>query len=43
MTAELTLTVNGEARRIAPGASIADLVRKLELDPLKVAVERAMA
>jgi len=40
MSAELTLTVNGEPRRAAAGASIADLVRSLELDPLKVAVER---
>ena len=39
MTAELSLTVNGEPRRIAAGASIADLVRCLELDPQKVAVE----
>ncbi|MBB4858024.1 thiazole synthase [Novosphingobium chloroacetimidivorans] len=36
----LNLTVNGEPRRIAPGASIADLVASLELDPKKVAVER---
>jgi len=35
----LSLTVNGEPRRAAPG-SIADLVRSLELDPAKVAVER---
>ncbi|CAH0497984.1 Thiazole synthase [Novosphingobium sp. CECT 9465] len=35
----LSLTVNGEPRRAAPG-SIADLVRSLELDPTKVAVER---
>ena len=40
MTSELSLTVNGEARRIAAGANIADLVRKLELNPQKVAVER---
>ena len=40
MSSELTLTVNGEARRIAPGASISDLVLALELDPKKVAVER---
>ncbi len=40
MSAQLSLTVNGEPRRIATGASIADLVRNLELDPLKVAVER---
>ncbi|WP_263624619.1 sulfur carrier protein ThiS [Novosphingobium huizhouense] len=35
----LSLTVNGEPRRTAPG-TIADLVRSLELDPAKVAVER---
>ena len=40
MTAQLSLTVNGEPRRIMPGASIADLVRNLELNPQKVAVER---
>jgi thiazole synthase len=40
MTAQLQLTVNGEPRRIAPGATIADLVASLELDPKKVAVER---
>ncbi|SFG23182.1 sulfur carrier protein [Novosphingobium sp. CF614] len=37
---ELLLTVNGEPRRIAPGATIADLVASLGLDPRKVAVER---
>ena len=37
---ELLLTVNGEPRRIVPGASIADLVTSLGLDPKKVAVER---
>ena len=35
----LSLTVNGEPRRAVPG-SIADLVRSLELEPTKVAVER---
>lgn len=35
----LSLTLNGEPRRAAPG-SLADLVRTLELDPAKVAVER---
>jgi thiazole synthase len=40
MSAQLSLIVNGEPRRIAPGASIADLVVSLELNPLKVAVER---
>ena len=39
MSALLSLTVNGELRRTAPG-SIADLVRSLQLDPAKVAVER---
>jgi len=39
-THPLTLTVNGEPRRAPAGASIADLVRQLELDPAKVAVER---
>ena len=44
MAAELSLplsvTVNGEPRRAADGATIADLVIALELDPKKVAVER---
>ncbi|MDP3550743.1 MAG: sulfur carrier protein ThiS [Novosphingobium sp.] len=39
MTAMLSLTVNGDPRRAAPG-SIADLVRSLDLEPTKVAVER---
>lgn len=39
MAAELLLTVNGEPRRIAFGATIADLVVNLGLDPRKVAVE----
>ena len=34
----ITLTVNGETRR-TDAASIADLVRELDLDPAKVAVE----
>lgn len=40
--AELSLTVNGEPRRIAAGSTIADLVSGLGLDPRKVAVERNM-
>ena len=36
----ISLTVNGEPRRIAAGATIADLARDLELNPAKVAVER---
>ena len=43
MTTELSLTVNGEPRRIAAGSSIADLVRSLELNPQKVAVEHNAA
>ncbi len=39
-TADLSLTVNGEPRRITAGASVADLVATLELNPAKVAVER---
>ena len=39
MTDQLSITVNGELRRAVPG-SIAELVRSLELDPAKVAVER---
>ncbi len=39
MSAQLNLIVNGESRR-HPAGSIADLVRSLELDPAKVAVER---
>jgi len=38
MTELLQIVVNGEPRRAAPG-SIADLVRALDLDPAKVAVE----
>lgn len=36
----LSLTVNGEPRRVPEGSTIADLVRSLGLDPAKVAVER---
>jgi len=36
----LTITLNGEPRRIADGETIAGLVRAIGLDPAKVAVER---
>jgi thiazole synthase len=36
----ISITVNGEPRRIATGASIAALVAELDLDPKTVAVER---
>ncbi|WP_395329634.1 sulfur carrier protein ThiS [Novosphingobium sp. BL-8H] len=39
MAADISLTVNGEPRRIASGSSIADLVADIGLDPKKVAVE----
>ena len=39
MTAPITLTVNGATRRTS-ATTVAELVRELELDPAKVAVER---
>lgn len=37
----LSVTVNGERRRVASGLSVADLISsELGLDPLRVAVER---
>ncbi len=39
MSDQLSLVVNGEPRRAPRGASIADLVLSLDLDPRKVAVE----
>jgi thiazole synthase len=38
----IILTLNGDSRTIAAGASVADLVRDIGLDPAKVAVERNM-
>jgi thiazole synthase len=40
MSDTLFLTVNGEPRRIAQGATVADLVADIGLAPTKVAVER---
>jgi thiazole synthase len=40
MTAQLSLVINGEPHRVPPGSTLADLVRALELEPAKVAVER---
>ena len=34
------IRVNGEARRVASGASVSEMLAKLGLDPAKVAVER---
>ncbi|HYF39158.1 MAG TPA: sulfur carrier protein ThiS [Gemmatimonadales bacterium] len=36
---ELAITVNGEPRRITGPATVADLLRKLQLDPRTVVVE----
>lgn len=38
-TRQLSLSVNGEPRRVAVGATIAELIAGLGLNPLKVAVE----
>ncbi len=40
MTAELTITVNGEAMRLPAGASVADLLGRLRVATPRVAVER---
>ncbi len=39
IAAPLSIMLNGEARRVAAGGSVADLVREIGLDPAKVAVE----
>ena len=39
-TDSITLTLNGEVRLFTAGASVADLVRAIGLNPKKVAVER---
>jgi len=36
----LSISVNGEHRRLPKGSSIADLARELGLEPSRVAVER---
>jgi thiamine biosynthesis protein ThiS len=38
--ASLSITINGEPRRVAAGLSVADVVAELGLNPKKVAVER---
>jgi thiazole synthase len=40
MADTISLTLNGDPRRSAAGATVADLVRDIGLDPAKVAVER---
>jgi sulfur carrier protein len=39
-TISIAITVNGEARQVAVGASLSDLLAQLGLDIRKVAVER---
>jgi thiazole synthase len=43
MTTDMTITLNGDPRRIAPGTSIAALLAELDLPAEKVAVERNLA
>ncbi|MEJ2215965.1 MAG: sulfur carrier protein ThiS [Gemmatimonadota bacterium] len=39
-TEQIHITVNGESRAVAPGCSVADLLRDLDLRPELVVVER---
>jgi thiamine biosynthesis protein ThiS len=39
----LSVTVNGEPRRVTAGASIAAMLRELGIEPARVAVERNLA
>jgi thiazole synthase len=39
----ISVSVNGEPRRIAAGASIAAMLRELGIDPARVAVERNLS
>ena len=39
----ISVTVNGDPRRVTAGASIADMLRELGIDPKRVAVERNLA
>lgn len=36
----VAVRINGEDRRVAPGTSVAGLVREIGFDPARVAVER---
>ena len=40
MTAEVAITVNGEAMRLPAGASVSDLLERLKIATPRVAVER---
>lgn len=39
----ISVTVNGDPRRVAAGATIAAMLRELGIDPKRVAVERNLA
>ncbi|WP_439547155.1 sulfur carrier protein ThiS [Sandarakinorhabdus sp.] len=39
----MTIRLNGDPRTVAPGCSVADLLRELDLPPEKVAVERNLS
>jgi thiamine biosynthesis protein ThiS len=39
VTAEYTVTVNGETKEFSPGTTLADLVARLGLDPERLAIE----
>ncbi len=41
--AEWTITINGAARSVPPGCTVAHLLEILEVDPTRVAVERNRA
>jgi thiazole synthase len=40
VTESLSVQVNGEPRRVSAGATIADMLGELGLDPARIAVER---
>ena len=43
VTTDICISVNGEARALAPGQSVADMLALLGLDTRKIAVERNAA
>ena len=43
MVVSLSVTVNGDPRRVGAGATIAAMLRELGIDPARVAVERNLA
>ena len=39
----LNVTVNGDARRVGAGATVAGMLREIGIDPKRVAVERNLS